>query len=133
MKIALAAVALAAVSLAGCATVTRGPNTVVEIKTDPGGAQVRTTNNMACESTPCALKMARKSENVVVTITKDGYKEVNVTLQTKVSGAGGAGMAGNVVLGGVIGAGVDVVSGAMLDIVPNPIDVKLERLDQSTQ
>ena len=29
-------------------------------------------------------------------------------------------MAGNVIVGGLIGAGVDVASGAMLDLTPNP-------------
>jgi hypothetical protein len=129
MKSIFVVAALAATSLSACATVTRGQNTVLEIETTPGGAQVRTSNNMACESTPCGLKMARKSDNVVVTITKDGYKELKVTLATKVAGAGGAGMAGNVLVGGLIGAGVDVATGAMLDLVPNPLRVTLEKVD----
>jgi hypothetical protein len=129
MKSIFVVAALAATSLSACATVTRGQNTVLEIETTPGGAQVRTSNNMACESTPCSLKMARKSDNVVVTITKDGYKELKVTLATKVAGAGGAGMAGNVLVGGLIGAGVDVATGAMLDLVPNPLRVTLEKVD----
>jgi hypothetical protein len=37
-------------------------------------------------------------------------------------------MAGNVLLGGIIGAGVDVATGAMLDLVPNPLVVKLEAM-----
>lgn len=35
------------------------------------------------------------------------------------------GIAGNVLVGGLIGAGVDVASGAMLDLTPNPIVVKM--------
>lgn len=35
-------------------------------------------------------------------------------------------MAGNVLVGGIIGAGVDMGTGAMLDLVPNPINVALE-------
>jgi hypothetical protein len=35
--------------------------------------------------------------------------------------------------GCIIGAGVDVASGATLDIAPNPVDVKLERLDRGTE
>jgi len=131
MRTAFLAVAVAAVSLCGCATVTRGKTTVLEVETTPGGAQVRTSNNIACESTPCGLKMARKSDNVVVTITKDGYKEIKVTLATKVAGAGGVGMAGNVLVGGLIGAGVDVATGAMLDLVPNPLRVTLEKVAPS--
>lgn len=41
-------------------------------------------------------------------------------------------MAGNVVVGGLIGAAVDAGSGAMKDLKPNPIQVNLELLD-STQ
>jgi hypothetical protein len=36
-------------------------------------------------------------------------------------------MAGNVLLGGIIGAGVDVTTGAMLDLTPNPLNISLEK------
>lgn len=45
--------------------------------------------------------------------------------------SGGAGMAGNVLLGGIVGAGVDAYSGAMDDIVPNPLTVTLEKQEQT--
>lgn len=35
-------------------------------------------------------------------------------------------MAGNVLIGGIIGAGVDLASGAMNDLTPNPLVVRLE-------
>ena len=44
----------------------------------------------------------------------------------KVAGGGGAAMAGNVLVGGIIGAVVDGNNGSMLDLVPNPLVVKLE-------
>lgn len=34
-------------------------------------------------------------------------------------------MAGNVLVGGIIGAGVDAGTGAMLDLTPNPAHVDL--------
>ena len=71
--------------------------------------------------------MSRKSQ-FSVDITKPGYKPWHGEVTNKVSGAGGAGMAGNVILGGIIGAGVDVATGAMLDITPNPLVVKLDSL-----
>lgn len=120
----LVAVVSAASSLAACATVTRGTNTALEVQTDPAGAQVVTSNGHQCPSTPCSLKMPRKSE-FTATISKDGYEPVTVQVTNKVSGAGGAGMAGNVLVGGLIGAGVDVASGAMLDLTPNPVVVKM--------
>ena len=47
-------------------------------------------------------------------------------MDTRFSGKGAAGMAGNVIVGGVIGVGVDAVSGATLDHYPNPVIFKLE-------
>ncbi|MGZ3403381.1 MAG: PEGA domain-containing protein [Phenylobacterium sp.] len=99
------------------------------MNTEPSGAAVRTTNQFACDATPCTFKMARKSE-FDVTITKPGYKPWTGHVTHHVSGAGGAGMAGNVLLGGIIGAGVDAYSGAMNDLVPNPLTVKLEKEEQ---
>lgn len=119
------AIAAAVVGLSACATVTRGSKDTWTVQTQPSGAAVRTTNGFACDQTPCSFKMARKSE-FEVTISKTGYRSWKGNVTNKVSNGGGAGMAGNVLLGGVIGAGIDVASGAMLNLVPNPLVVTLE-------
>ena len=111
--------------LTSCGSLTRGTKEVLEIKTNPSGARVETSNNMMCQNTPCGLKMSRKSD-VKVTISKKGCKTITVNVTNQVATAGAASMAGNVVLGGVIGAGVDVYTGASKELVPNPIDVTLE-------
>ena len=49
----------------------------------------------------------------------------DIRTQTNVPRAGSAGMAGNIVLGGLIGAAVDAGTGAMKDLQPNPVSVKL--------
>lgn len=121
-----AAILCAALSSTACATVTRGSSEAWTVETDPIGAQVRTTAGFACDATPCTFKMPRKSE-FTVTLTKPGYKTVTTQVVHEISGAGGAGMAGNVILGGIIGAGVDVATGAMMDLKPNPLVVKMER------
>lgn len=118
--------------LSGCATVTRGTSDTWTVNTTPAGAAVKTSNQFACDSTPCTFKMPRKSE-FDVTITKAGYREWKGHVTHHVAGAGGAGMAGNVLLGGIIGAGVDVESGAMLDLVPNPLNVTLEKEEQHAE
>lgn len=123
------AVCAAALSLAACATVTRGTNDAWSVNTTPSGAAVRTSNQFACDATPCTFKMPRKSE-FSVTITKSGYKTWSGQVTHKVSNGGGAAMAGNVVLGGLIGAGVDAYSGAMLSLTPNPLNVELEKDEQ---
>lgn len=117
--------AAAALSLSACATVTRGTNDVLEIQSTPPARASLSTGHV-CD-TPCAVKLPRKSE-IVVTLTAPGHKTAKVNVTNRVAGAGGAAMAGNVIVGGVIGAGVDVASGAMLDLTPNPVAVTLEPL-----
>lgn len=120
-----------AASISGCATITRGSNDVLEIQTTPSRAAVQLSNGLSCPETPCALKMPRRS-NVVVTISKPGYHTSTVNVTNRISGAGGAGMAGNVIFGGIIGAGVDAGTGAMHDLTPNPVVVALEPLGPSS-
>lgn len=122
--IRLAAVTAAGLSLCACATVTRGTNTAWEVDSDPQGARVETTNGYFCETTPCSIRMPRRSE-FVATLTLDGYQPARVSVTNKVGTGGGAAMAGNALVGGLIGAGVDVGSGAMLDLTPNPVLITL--------
>ena len=107
----------------GCATITRGTSEAFVIESEPPGAHVRLSTGETCR-TPCTLKKKRK-ESFVVHIEKPGYEPVEVQVTNQVAGAGAAGMAGNVILGGLIGAAVDAGSGAMLELVPNPVRVKL--------
>lgn len=116
----------AAALLSGCATMTRGTSDTWTVNTTPAGAGVKTSNGFVCEATPCSFKMKRKSE-FDVTIDKPGFKTWTGHVTHKVAGAGGAAMAGNVLVGGFIGAGVDAANGAMLDLVPNPLNVTLEK------
>lgn len=125
-KIAILTTLIGCTVLAGCATITRGSNDVLEIQSTPIGAKVTTSNGYQCEATPCAIKMPRKSEFDVV-IEKPGYKTARVHVTHKIADGGGAAMAGNVLVGGIIGAGVDAGTGATLDLIPNPIVVTLER------
>lgn len=124
---AMSALAVAG-SLTACATVTRGTSEAWTVETDPGGAAVRTSVGFACDATPCTFKIPRKGA-FDVTITKPGYKTVNTRVETQIAGAGAAGLAGNVLAGGVIGIGVDAMSGASLEHKPNPLKVTLEKVE----
>lgn len=120
-------VILAAVVLvlgSGCATITRGSSEAFVIETDPAGAEARLSTGIQCR-TPCSLKVKRRGD-FVVTIEKEGYETVQATVTSSIDNAGSAGMAGNVLLGGIIGAGVDAGTGAMHSHKPNPLMVKLE-------
>lgn len=120
---------LAGFALQGCATVTRGTTEAFVVETDPAGARVETSNGMFCQMTPCSMKMKHKAE-FDVTITLDGYHEHVSQVTHQMSGAGGAGLAGNVLVGGLIGRGVDAYTGSSQELVPNPLVVKLTPNDQ---
>lgn len=107
------------VPLAGCATVTRGTTEPFTINSDPPGAQATTSLGHTCPSTPCTYEIPRKAD-FIVGYKKHGYQDQQVPVTTKVAGAGAAGLAGNVLIGGVVGMGVDVATGATLEHVPNP-------------
>lgn len=126
MRVLVVLAAAAAVS--GCATITRGTSDTWSINTTPAGAAVKTSSGFACASTPCTFRMPRKEE-FEVTVTKAGYKTWTGHVGHHVAGTGGAGFLGNALVGGIIGAGVDVSSGAMLDLAPNPLNVQLEKDD----
>ena len=124
-SLGLAAAVGAAVTLSACATVTRGTNTNWDVQTTPSGARVETTHGYTCNATPCSLKMPRKSQ-FQATISKPGFKTVTAQVGNRVSGGGGAGLAGNLLIGGIIGAGVDAGTGAALDLRPDPLIIVLE-------
>jgi hypothetical protein len=49
-----------------------------------------------------------------------------VQLTTEVPATGAAGFAGNILVGGLVGMGVDAVTGAATDHKPNPVIVTLQ-------
>lgn len=119
-------IALAAASLGGCATVTRGTTNQVQIVSEPAGASARTSFGHQC-NTPCTLSVSRKDEFSVL-ISAPGYEEQRVDVKTQLAGTGAAGFAGNIVAGGVVGMVVDASKGATLEHSPNPVTVSLRPL-----
>ena len=119
----LLAGALAA-SLGACATATRGTSQDWAVNTYPSGAAVTTSNGMQCPTTPCTLRMSRNSR-FVATVSMPGYQTVQAQIDHRLSNGGAGAMAGNLLFGGIIGAGVDAASGANQDIRPNPLVLRL--------
>ncbi len=110
-----------------CASITRGTNEAYAVQTSPGGATVSITHAGGYEqcTSPCSVQVKRKGM-LMIEIVKDGYQDFMTTIQSAIDGAGGAGMAGNLLFGGIIGAGVDAGTGAMHSHKPNPLVVELE-------
>jgi hypothetical protein len=50
-------------------------------------------------------------------------------VESKVAGAGAAGVAGNVIIGGIIGVGIDAATGAAMSLKPNPVHIHLIAAD----
>jgi hypothetical protein len=123
----IAAVAAAALST-GCATITRGTTQSVAVTSEPQGADITSSTGPGCRA-PCALELKRNS-NHTLTAKLDGYESEQAVVTKSVSGGGAAGMAGNLVVGGIIGAGIDATSGAMYDLSPSAVAFYLKREDE---
>ena len=118
-----------ALAFSGCATITRGTTDQVQIHSAPDGARVTTSMAQNC-ITPCTLSVGRKDE-FTVHYEKDGFRSQDVKVKTQVAGAGAAGFAGNILVGGVIGMGTDLATGATLEHIPNPVSVDLTPVGRS--
>ena len=125
IKIVLAA-ALAAPCV-GCASVTRGTTENISISSTPAGATAEITGLEIPTScvTPCVVQ-AKRNADITVTVNKEGYEPQIIPLTKEIPGSGAAGFAGNVLLGGLVGMGVDAATGAALDHKPNPVIVTLQ-------
>ena len=75
--------------------------------------------------TPCVV-VAKRSADITVTVTKEGYEPQVIPLTKEIPGSGAAGFAGNLLVGGLVGMGVDAATGAAQDHKPNPVIVTLQ-------
>lgn len=106
-------VALGVVLLVGgCATITKGTTQTVAVDTPgvPGAICTLTTaSGPQMVTTPGTVTLAKAAASIPIRCTKECYTD---GISVVASGTE-AMAAGNVILGGVIGLGVDAVSGAM--------------------
>jgi hypothetical protein len=119
-----AAIALPCV---GCASVSRGTTENISITSTPPGAtaEISGLDNPTSCVTPCVV-VAKRSADITITIDKEGYEPQVVPLTKEIPGTGAAGFAGNVLVGGLVGMGVDAYTGAAQDHKPNPVTVTLQ-------
>ena len=69
---------------------------------------------------------------LTVTAEAPGYDSQVVAVGLKATGAGTAGVAGNILVGGIVGVGVDAATGAINDHVPNPVIIELKPASAAT-
>lgn len=108
--LSLTAITLA--GLTGCASIVNGVNQSVSIVTPPvNGAICKLSNNKGkwfVSHTPGSVTVHRSYEPLAVHCEKPGYKNANKNVASTTK----AMAFGNVLFGGVIGAGVDMGDGA---------------------
>jgi hypothetical protein len=115
---ALLILSLLAIS-GGCATIIQGTTQDIGITTDPSEADLLVDNSERYKS-PAKITMKRKNDHIVE-VTKEGFEKENVNIKSVISGA----VAGNLLLGGIIGIGVDALSGGANRLEPDNINVRL--------
>lgn len=130
MKLRILAALAALSALSSCGSITRGTTENVTITATPDDAKISTSTGQYCPRSPCTIDVKRRTEFTAFA-EKDGYKKGSVEIKTKVGGGGAAGFAGNVLIGGVIGMGVDAATGAALDHYPNPAHIDLQPIDSA--
>lgn len=114
-----------AVVLSSCASVSRGSKEDFTISTDPPGVEARFSDGFSC-TTPCSMKRKHKTK-FIITLVQPGYNTVDVYIDSRASKGGvSAATAGNILIGGLVGLGVDAITGAMRKLAPNPVHVVME-------
>jgi len=118
--------AVIAIGLGGCATITRGTTQQVSVNTPgvPGATCTLTSSSVGVKTvvTPSVVTLEKGQESVAVRCTKAGFQDGVGIIPSNIEGM----TAGNIVLGGVIGLGVDAASGAMNKYSPQ-IDIIMHR------
>jgi hypothetical protein len=101
-----------ALSVVACATITRGTNQNVAVNT-PGvaGATCMVSTSVGPQTvvTPGTVSLAKGSASLPVHCTKQCYQDGAGVIASTIEPM----TAGNLIVGGAIGIGVDAVSGAM--------------------
>src|SRR3982074_3819722 len=92
----------------GCASVTRGTTENISISSTPRGAtgELSGLDNPTACVTPCVV-VAKRNADITVTINKEGYEPQVIPLTKEVPGTGAAGVAGNLLAGGLGAMGRD--------------------------
>ena len=107
------AVAAIAVVISGCATITKGTTQAVALNT-PGAVGAQCTLNSSAigtkvVTTPATITLDKSQESITVLCKKECFQDGGTVIASNTESMA----AGNLILGGVVGLGVDAVSGAM--------------------
>lgn len=109
----VAASVILAASLGACATITKGTTQQVTISTPgaPGATCTLTSEGIGTKvvTTPASIVLEKSQHSIAVTCKKECFQDGVAIIASNTETMS----AGNLVFGGVVGLGVDAVSGAM--------------------
>ena len=108
----IAAAAILGTALSGCASIIKGSSEEIAVATPPApGANCTLTSPRGTwnVTTPANVKVLRSIKDMDIVCNKDGYQ----TASTKIPSGVEPWTFGNIVLGGLLGLGIDAYSGAM--------------------
>jgi uncharacterized protein YcfL len=148
MRILLITISL--IIATGCSTLTQGPLQRIEVVSEPAGATVEAADcgtRIAPQQTPATVTVRRQARRCEITVSHQGYWKQSVQLTRKVSESvewnllaleaacsdcGSASVVLTAAALGVAAAGllIDAGSGAMYELEPARLFVRLEPLDQ---
>lgn len=115
------------VAATGCSTIERGSRDELRILSRPSQCQVVVSGDYDTNgTTPMTIALKRRG-NYNITISKEGYDSQTVRVESKTSGKGVSTSTLNLIIGGVVGVGIDAYSGAWYDLKPNPVVVELNK------
>jgi hypothetical protein len=113
-------------AMSGCASIVRGQSQTIAITTPPTtGANCQLTSAQGNWSvlSPGTVTVQRSKENVTIRCNKAGWQEGFSSIPSNFEGW----TVGNIILGGVIGLGVDAATGA-INQYPNAFQVPMTPL-----
>jgi hypothetical protein len=120
---AVAAIAAMGVALSGCASVVKGTSQSIAITTPPvtgASCVLSSTQGNWMLVSPGAVTVQKSKEDIQAHCTKPGYQDGIATIPSNFQGW----TLGNLILGGVIGLGVDAATGAINEY-PNSFQIPM--------
>lgn len=123
MKNKLSAALFLGISLSAtsCATILTGTKDSITFNSTPEGAKVMHKGIEKC-TTPCTAEIPRSLSRQMVTLQKEGFNNKEVKLTKTFNAVSLV----NILLGGVIGVGIDAATGSLTKYSPNAYKIELE-------
>ena len=109
-----------ALVIVSCASIIHGTGQDISVNSVPSGAKVM-VKGVHMATTPAVIELKRKESNIILRFEKEGYEPVEIALNRSVDGW----IAGNIILGGLIGLAIDFINGAAYKLSPSEVDAVL--------